>query len=722
MSEDISWRDRVRALTGRVRTWWCGVRHRLSVRRIVLASFALFALITTLVMVEALLRARLVPVEDRVPTGLYTRSVAWDGTPGSATLIGPAMGAPSESRVPVALDEMPAELIDAVLAIEDKRFRDHDGVDLRRIGGALVANVRAGGIAEGGSTITQQLAKNLFLSADRTLLRKARELAMSLVLEARYPKDQILEAYLNEIYLGQDGGNAIHGVGAAAQYYFGRDVNDLSLAECATLAGMIHSPNRLAPTRHPSEARERRDLVLSLMRDQGMIDAAAADDAMDERIHARAHPSESVEARYFRDALGRDVAQHLPKRGAAVYTTLDATLQRAAEHAVSAELRRIDQPGVEAALVAIDPRSGEVLALVGGRDYGASQFNRATDARRQPGSAFKPIVALAALERPGGGNSRPPFTLASHVSDEPLTVPTHDGPWRPANYDGTFEGEITLREALEQSRNVPFARIGMEIGPQRIVDAANRLGITSPLPAVPALALGSGEVSLLELVRAYGVLANAGELAPTRMVLASRIGRQPLMTAETALAQRVADPAAVYLVTSALEGVVDHGTGAALGPYQYSAQLAGKTGTSNDWRDAWFIAYTAHLVVGVWVGHDDGASLHRTGAQAALPVVSRFLSDIDLGDARFPTPEGVVERWVASGSDGWWGVCNRREVFLLGTEPSEENCLPSDQGDWSIDFGEGHEPLRGLGNRLRREAERWLKEQIAERIRGLDRE
>lgn len=714
-----TWKDRLRVRGEAWRARSAALRSRCTRQRLVLGVLAVSTLATTGIVAEALVRGHLVTPEDRVPTGLYTRSDAWNGDERSATLIGSVVGAPAESRVPVALGEMPDDLVDAVLAIEDKRFRDHGGIDPRRIGGAMVANIRAGGIAEGGSTITQQLAKNLFLSAHRTPLRKLREAALALVLESRYSKAQILEAYLNEIYLGQDQGSAIHGVGAAARYYFGKDVSELSLAESATLAGMIHSPNRLAPTRHPADATVRRDLVIALMQDQGRIDADEALRATRMRVRARPHPSRTLDARYFRDALGRDVARGLPDRGAAVYTTLDASLQRAAERAMASGLASLAQPGAQGALVAIDPRTGDVLAMVGGRDYGASQFNRAVDAHRQPGSAFKPIVALAALEREGGGDAAPAFTLASQVADAPLSVPTREGPWRPANYDGDFRGDVTLREALEQSRNVPFARIGMAIGPDRIAATAIRLGITSKLLPVPALALGSGEVTLLELVRAYGVFANAGELAASRMVLATRVGRGELREGDPSRISRVADPAAAYLVTSALEGAVQHGTGAALDPFQFTSDVAGKTGTSNDWRDAWFIAYTPTLVVGVWVGQDDGASLRRTGAQAALPIVARFLADADLGHERFEEPEGVVETWVATGQGGWQSRCDQREVFLLGTQPEGEACTHFDPDDWDFNIDVDRQQFDDWKRTLQDGAESWLRQQIAVRLRSL---
>ena len=675
------------AMVLRCREALASVRARVSRRLVFRVTLALTALGFLAIATEAVVRGRLRTPEERVPTALYTRPSPWrgDGERRPAIAIGTLDGAPMEARVPVRLGDLPDPLIQAVLAVEDQRFYEHHGLDIRRIGGALVANVKAGGIAQGGSTITQQLAKNLFLSAGRSPIRKIREAAIAIVLELRYDKPAILEAYLNEIYLGQDGGRAIHGVGAASRYYFGKEVRRVSLSESALLAGMIHAPNRHAPTRHQRAARERRDLVLRLMAEQKRISRATAERASRAGVSSRAWPARTVDARHFRDFVTANTTGRLSSRGMAVYTTLDATLQRAAERAVASGLDRLRSPEVEGALVAIDPRTGEVLAMVGGRDYGASQFDRATAARRQPGSAFKPVVALAALERRDGEN--PAFTLASVVEDEPLRVATPAGPWQPTNYDQRFRGRVTVREAMEQSLNVPFARIGLVVGPDRIVATARRLGISSPLAAVPSLALGSSEVSLIELVRAYGVLAAGGKLAGARTILGQGKYGESVEPTTVAQATQVVDPAVAYLVTSTLEGVVSRGTGRALNAEGRFEAIAGKTGTSNDWRDAWFIAYTPSLVVGVWVGFDDGRSLRMTGASAALPIVARFLQDAASDESweSFPVPDGITESYVAQSDGGWMQECGTREVFLQGTEPSGDSCfrfeLP-DFGDW----------------------------------------
>ncbi len=685
------------------------IQIRLLARRTAKITLIALALGTLGLALEATIRGTLTSPESRAATTLYTRPDRWDGGRGPPVALGTPSGSPLESRIPVTLSDLPDHLVQAVLAVEDQRFFQHHGLDFRRIGGALFANVRAGGIRQGGSTLTQQLAKNLFLSSSRTVLRKVREAALALALEARYDKGTILEAYLNEIYLGQDGGRPIHGVGAAARYYFGRNVERIGLAESALLAGMIQAPNRYVPDRHPESARERRALVLNLMIDQLRVNGPAARRAAEAALPRREHPTSTLDARWFRDQVQRDV-RSLPSRGVAVYTTMDATLQRAAERAVQAGIRRLRRqaPGVEAAVVALDPRTGDLLAMVGGADYGTSQFNRATQARRQPGSAFKPIVALAALERHDDGN--PQFTLATMVDDAPLSVRAGGTLWQPANYDGQFHGEVTVREAMEQSLNVPFARIGMQVGAERIVATARRLGIAGPLRPVPSLALGSSEVTLLELARAYGVFAAQGELAASRTVLGSARHGTRLEGVRDPVVTRVADPAATYLVTSTLQGVVTRGTGRALNARGRFEGIAGKTGTSNDWRDAWFVAYSPELVVAVWVGRDDGQSIGMSGASAALPIVAGFLNDIEPEDGwEGPNvPDGIVEATVSAGGEGWYGGCGSTEVFLEGTEPSEQGCWRGDFGSgFRVDFGEGfhseailRELYRRWGDRL----------------------
>jgi penicillin-binding protein 1B len=656
------------------------LRPRLTRRRVFIALGVSASAGIIAVLGEAIARAHLQPPLARVPSALYTRPVAWgNGDNPGAVQVGPIDIDIQEWREPVELRYLPRHLIEAVLAVEDQRFRIHAGLDARRIAGAFVANLKAGGVAEGGSTITQQLAKNLFLSARRTPLRKIREAAHAAMLEFRYSKDRILEAYLNEIYLGQDGGTAIHGVGAASRYYFGKPADSISIAEAAMLAGMIQAPSRLAPTRREASAIERRNLVLDLMVKQKRIDEAVAAPARKSEVSTRGHPRTLIDGRYFRDYVAASTHDSIPGRGISIFTTLDAALQHHAERAVTRGLARLRRPGLQAALVALDPATGDVLAMVGGADYGESQFNRAAEALRQPGSAFKPIVALAALE---GSSRHEPYTLASMLEDEPLAVRTTNGVWQPVDYDGTYRGIVTLRHALEQSLNIPFARIGLAIGPDRIVSSARQLGITTELHAVPSLALGSSEVTLLELTRAYGVFATQGTLANTRSILAQRGPDGAMHDAAAPGGTRVADPAVTFLVTSALQGAVQRGTGAGLRPSRFAADIAGKTGTSNDWRDAWFIAYAPSIVVGAWVGYDDSRSVRLAGGDAALPIVAEFLAASRAARGRFRIPPGIETSYVVMNE---WNWCGESEFFLRGTAPPSYDCAFVGNGEGFLD-------------------------------------
>jgi penicillin-binding protein 1B len=621
-------------------------------------------------------------------------------------------------RVPVSLSDFPPQLLEAVLAVEDQRFFAHGGLDLRRIVGAALANLRAGRVVQGASTVSQQLAKNLFLSSRRTPVRKLREATMALVLESRYAKDQILEAYLNEVYLGQDGAWAIRGIGRAAQYYFAKDVTELTLPESALLAGMIRGPNLYSPIRHPDRAKSRRDLVLALMHEQGAITDDSYQRARRAPLGLRQERRTVVPSRYFTDyATAKLVERHGPKalqRGLTVFTTLDLHLQTVAERAVRdvlnaaekgyRQLRTTDAP-LQAAVVALDPRSGELLAMVGGRDYGTSQFNRALYARRQPGSAFKPIVALAALSGATNDDGQR-FTLATALDDEPLAVETPVGLWEPMNYDGRFRGRVSMREALERSLNVPFARLGMAVGADRVVETARALGIASPLRAVPSLALGSSEVSPLELARAYGVLAAGGIRAQLQTALGvldadgQLVGRMEM--GET----RVVGADAAFLVTAALRGAAERGTGRALVRYGFRGPVAAKSGTTNDHRDAWFVAYTPNLVVGVWVGFDDGRSVGLPGSQIALPIAARVLVGAlgrDGGpDFRVPAGVELVEIDPATGARAGPGCWGEPEYFLRGTAPAE-SCSQNRLVSW-LRRGARRVPseIRELAEQLRR--------------------
>jgi penicillin-binding protein 1B len=604
-------------------------------------------------------------------------------------------GSQREQRDLVAIESVPQHLIDAIFSVEDRRFEDHRGIDPRRIAGALLANLRAGGIRQGGSTLTQQLVKNFFLTPERTLSRKATEAMMALMVEARYDKTQILEAYLNEIYLGRRGSTSIHGVGEAARFFFGKRVEDLEIDESALLAAVIASPNAMSPHRHPERALKRRDLVIGLMESQGRISPDEAARALARPVHTAAIALESGQDRYFLDALARQLPEVydedlLAVEGLRIYSTLDPAIQRAAVRSLTEGLEALearvasqpvatedgsDPPRLEGCLLALRPQTGEILAMVGGRDYARSQWNRCTQARRQAGSAFKPVVYAAALAPQSG----PLLTLASRVDDAPLSVETRDGFWEPVNYDKSFRGPVSVREALERSLNVPAARIGQAVGLGNVVEMARRLGIESPLPRVPSLALGTAEVAPLELAVAYATFANGG-LRPTPRSFIGLLDDRGVGQEQWPLAgaRRVLDPGTAFLTTSLLEGVVDRGTGRGIRARGLEGPIAGKTGTTDEEVDLWFVGFTPELVAVVWIGYDEPRRIGVPSSRGALPIWADFLTEVSGSSVRgrFVRPSSVEELAIdpETGARALTG-CPRRapEFFLEGSAP-EETC------------------------------------------------
>ena len=562
-----------------------------------------------------------------------------------------------EERHVVTLDEIPPRLVQAVLAAEDNRFFQHGAIDVRGIVRALVRNVSAGRVVEGGSTLTQQLMKNFFLSEERTWGRKLRELAMAVVTEQRYTKDQILEHYLNEIYLGQSGAKGIYGVAEAAQFYFGKQLADLTAGETALLAGLIRAPNANSPFRSPIRAQARRDVVLTTMAEHGTITPAEAEAARAEPLALRPWVAERTNAPYFVDTVRRQLQTSYPPdaltaEGLRIFTSLDGEMQTAAEAAVRdglAELEkqypklRRDEPEeqLEAALVAIHPATGEIKAMVGGRDYRVTQFNRATDAARQPGSVFKPVVYYAAFD-PGAGE--PHFTPTTRVEDAAFAWAYEGRTWTPGNYKDRYRGMVTMREALEDSLNAATARVAFEIGLPRVLDAAGRLGFPGPLPALPSIVLGGLETTPLAVAEVYGVFASQGQRTTPRAITQVADEHDALIEGRPLDIASVVSPQVSYLVTHVLEGAIDHGTGAAARAQGFRIPAAGKTGTTNDYGDAWFAGYTPDLVTVVWVGFDRRQSLGLSGAQAALPIWTAFMKRATAGrPARdFEVPEGVV--------------------------------------------------------------------------------
>ena len=600
-------------------------------------------------------------------------------------LISGLRGASRQVREWIPLNRIPQRLVEAILAVEDRRFYSHLGIDPVAVGRAVWRNLTKGGVVQGGSTITQQLAKNLFYSPQRTFIRKLKEALAAAVLESKYSKREILESYLNEIYLGQAGFVSIYGVGEAAHRYFGKSVDELTIGEIAMIAGLIKGPNTFAPTKHRELAQQRRDVVLRVLRDQRLVTEDVWKAAVNEPV--RVAPADDVlaEAPYFVDTVLRQVEDAvgtpLPE-GLRIDSTLDALIQQAASESLESGLTRLErtypalrgpeQP-LQGAVVVLEPSTGAILALVGGRDYRVSQFNRAVQARRQAGSLFKPFVYLAAFEASRTGGP-PSITPASLLADEPVTFESEQGTWSPQNYDHQFRGNVTLRSALEQSLNVPAVRVAKSVGTQPIVDVIRQLGVTAALTNDLSLALGSPAVSLLDMVTAYGTIANGGVwVRPTSLRAASDREGMTVWTASPDRRQAIS-PQAAYLVTSLLDGVVRRGTAAKAKVLGLSGAIAGKTGTTDGYRDAWFVGYTSDLVIGVWVGFDDERAVRLTGAQAALPIwmdiARRMLSE----QARpFSQPSGVVARAIDPKTGQLaTSQCPEQieEVFIEGTEPT----------------------------------------------------
>ena len=614
-----------------------------------------------------------------IPPGRRAERLALDA-PHLSTL----HGRDRRRRRTVPLTEMPDDVVRAVLAAEDHRFFGHPGIDAVRIAGAAVTNLTGNrSYLVGASTLTQQLIKNTLLTPEQTLWRKLREQALALLLERRLPKPRILEMYLNEVYLGHRGSFAIHGVAQGARALFGKDLGNLTLGEAATMAGLIRAPQTHAPHRHPERARERRNGVLQAMVDLGLVTPDRAMVAAREPLGGVADSADR-EAPYLVDFVRSRIGDRLGDwrdRGGAlrIETTLDLHLQRLAETAVREGLDRIgDGRGArpeappQAALVAVDPRSGAIRAMVGGRSYQESQFNRVEHARRQPGSVIKPFVYLAAFERA----AREPgmrFTPASVIDDRPTTFRFGGRPWRPANYGGVYDGQVTARAALARSRNVAAVKVGELAGFRAVADlwAAASGGATPP--AYPSIVLGAFESTPLEVAAAYTVLANRGARARLHAVGRVTAGEQLVHRAEDR-PQPVARADSAFLVTSMLRSTLDTGTAAAARRNGFAHDAAGKTGTSNDLRDAWFVGFTPTLLTVVWVGMDDNSPLGLTGAEAALPIWTAFMRNA-LAERTMPEfmppPRVTLVDVCADTGLRTGGGCPRAvtQAFASGTEP-----------------------------------------------------
>jgi penicillin-binding protein 1B len=569
--------------------------------------------------------------------------------------------------------------VDAVLVTEDRDFYR-----------ALFASL-TGGRRQGGSTLTQQLVKNLYLSPERTLRRKANEAVMAVILDARYSKDEILETYLNEIYLGRRGAIAITGVGEAARYYFGKEVADLDLAESATIAGMIRAPNAYSPFRNSARTLERRNLILKLMREEGKIDAAALAAATAQPLTPRTRTEERTKAPHFVDFVKAELAERygekLQTEGLQIYTTLDVDLQLAGQRAITEGLQTLEktykrlasvarQAPLQGALIALEPQTGNVRALVGGRDYALSQFNRVTQAHRQPGSLFKPFVYLAAFAR---RDLNPPVTAATVLLDAPIMVEwgtkTEEEQWMPRNYDNDYRGNMTARRALELSINVPTVRVSLMAGLPYVLASARDAGMTSRLRAFPSVALGAFEASPMEMAGAYSALANSGVRVSPNAIVGVLTGDGTVLDRKATSLSPELPADAVFLVNSILQGAASRGTGAGARSKGLTGVLAGKTGTTNDGRDAWFVGYSPRFLSVVWVGYDDNRGLNLSGTQAAVPIFadfSRFIPAQYFAEP-FPVPSDIVTADIDPETGQLASAAcpkTTTEVFIQGTEPT----------------------------------------------------
>jgi penicillin-binding protein 1A len=600
-----------------------------------------------------------------------------------------------ERRIFVPLRQVPRSLRDAVIATEDRRFYYHWGVDPIGIGRAVVQNYRQGRIVEGGSTITQQLAKVLFLTPDRSLERKLKEAVLALEIERRYSKDRILEMYLNQVYFGQ----GAYGVEAAARTYFGKSVSEVTVREAALLAGLPRAPSAYAPFENPKAARQRRQIVLRQMVEHGVLKEAEALKLAASDLGLIPPERRRTTGQYFLDHVQQTLeakygADMVFKGGLNVYTTLNPSMQLAAEQSLRDGLTTLEgrsaraRPGEhpEGAIVTIEPHTGYVRALVGGYDFFRSEFNRAVQARRQPGSAFKTFVYAAALEAG--------FTPATRIDDAPVSYAVGPGgtAWKPENYDRRFRGPTTLQQSIEESVNVVTVKLQERVGVNRTIRVARRFGIQSPLSANLSLALGTSDVSLLELTSAYGALANQGVwVAPTVIRQVFDAGGK-LLEENVPQGREAVSPELAYVITHMLRGVVERGTGQAA--RSLGRPVAAKTGSTNDYSNAWFLGYTPRLVSGVWIGYDRPRSLGReeTGGRLAGPIWTSYMTRI-LGDSpreEFPVPERVA---IVSVDRDPSNECIRPVpmAFMRGTEPAA-SCGPRRQMTPSGASGSPSEP------------------------------
>jgi 1A family penicillin-binding protein len=587
-------------------------------------------------------------------------------------------GPEREQRQLVSLKEVPPWVIHAILAAEDARFYKHRGVDPLGILRALYTDLIHLSIRQGGSTITQQLAKNYFLTPEKSLIRKFKELLLALTIEFKYDKDEILEIYLNEIYLGQMGSIAISGIGEAALFYFGKPVSQLTIDEGAVIAGLIRAPNIYSPYVDKNRSELRRNAVLQAMHQQRWISQDELNDALSRPLLPSGYENYERRAPYFVDYVAQQLSglyppEALTSLGLSIYTTLDTDVQAAAEKALRKGLKVLESRGQgknkpEGAVLVMQPKTGYILAMVGGRDYRLSQFNRLTQSKRQPGSAFKPFVFLAGLDR---------LTPASLLSNQTKTYQMEGKPWRPHNYSPMADTRVTMRTALAKSINVATVDLAMKVGLDQVLKTAASFGFSTPLMPYPSLALGSFEVIPLELARAYCVFADDGMLPQPLSVKEVVDEGGNIVERRNMTVQQVTTPAKAFIINSMLRSAVEEGTGRPLRNMGIDFPLAGKTGTTSDFRDAWFVGYTPDLLALVWVGYDQGDSLPGASSEVALPIWADLANEIRdrFSGEWFKIPPGVVTAEICTES-GQLAVPNgcpktTREFFLEENAPKE---------------------------------------------------
>jgi penicillin-binding protein 1B len=584
-----------------------------------------------------------------------------------------------EDRILIKIDQVPPYLLDTLTAVEDRDFYHHFGVSPKSIVRAFWVNASAGQMRQGGSTLTQQLVKNFYLTNERSLSRKLTEAMMAVLLEVHYSKQEILEAYLNEVFIGQDGQRAVHGFGLASQFFFSQPLAELKLHQVALLVGMVKGPSYYNPRRYPERALERRNLVLDLLAQQGVATQEAVDAAKKMPLGVTKLGS-LADSSFpgFLDLVKRQLRQDyrdedLTEEGLRIFTSLDPILQMKAEASVTDTFKRLSgrkgSDGVEAAMVVTNPESGEVQALVGSRLPGYAGFNRALDAVRPIGSLVKPSIYLTALEKPTQ------YTLTSWVKDEPFQVKGADGQiWKPKNYEGNANGTIFLYQGLAHSYNLSSARLGLDLGVPNVFKTISKLGVDVDWPAYPSMLLGAGGMSPMQVATMYQTLANGGFNTPMRGIRSVLTAEgEPLKRYPFQIQQRF-DPGSIYLIQNAMQRVMREGTGRSVyNVLPSSLNLAGKTGTSNDSRDSWFAGFSQDVLAVVWLGRDDNGKTPFTGATGALQVWTSFMKKADPLPLDMPQPDNVVQAWIdphtGQGSDASCPGAVKMP-YIRGSEPA----------------------------------------------------